>query len=66
MLKKEIVFRICCFDWEIGDELHKGQGIFTLGGTKLKIELLENNNLLSELSIDKSSTQNILHGIQIS
>nr|KUM51420.1 hypothetical protein ABT39_MTgene1268 [Picea glauca] len=46
---------------EVGKKFGEDQSFLTLGSSKLKIELLENDDPMGELTIDNPPTQEVEH-----
>jgi len=49
--------------WEVINELGKFQVLFDIRGSTFKIKILEDNDLVSKLTIDKKFPQDVLHGV---
>lgn len=51
--------------WEISDELNKDKGLLAIGGGKLKIEFLQNNNPSSIFVVHYMVSEKVSHRVDI-
>jgi hypothetical protein len=56
---------VCGVRQEINDKLYEDECLLTLGGYEIKVKFLNNYNPTSEITIDKLSIEEVLHGIGI-